>query len=176
MAVEQRGLSNLRTSADALPVLQQDYIVELFKRTGVLSPVELTSRYDTYAEQYILSIEVEAKLVVNMAKTIIYPSAIKYLSDLTNTIAGLKEVGIEFEKESAEKVAGLAQSMLKTVNKLSDSLKNHEFSSTDEHMQYCSKTIRPLMDEVRTFADALESEVADELWALPTYQEMLFIK
>jgi len=59
---------------------------------------------------------------------------------------------------------------------LSDSLKNHEFSSTDEHMQYCSKTIRPLMDEVRTFADALESEVADELWALPTYQEMLFIK
>jgi len=176
MAVEERGLSNLRTTADALPVLQEDYIVELFEKMGVLSPVELTSRYDTYTEQYILSIEVEAKLVVSMAKTSIYPAAVRYLAELTKTIDSLKTVGIEFEKETAEKIAGLAQSMLKTVNKLSESLKKHDFATSVEHMQYCAKTIRPLMDDVRTYADALEGEIADDLWPLPTYQEMLFIK
>jgi glutamine synthetase len=71
MAVEERGLANLRTTADALPVLKADYIEELFARMGVLTPVELESRFDVYAEQYLLAIEVEAKLVVSMAKTII---------------------------------------------------------------------------------------------------------
>ncbi len=176
MAVEERGLSNLRTTADALPVFQQDHIIELFEKVGVLSPVELISRYDTYAEQYILSIEVEAKLVVSMAKTSIYPAAIRYLSDLTNTVAGLKEVGIEFETEIPRKIAELTQSMLKTVDELSEVLKKHDFATPEEHMQYCANTIRPLMDDVRTYADALEAEVADDLWPLPSYQEMLFIK
>lgn len=68
MAVEERGLANLPTTADALPVLKEKYIEELFEKTGVLSPVELESRFEVYAEQYVLSIEVEAKLVVDIAK------------------------------------------------------------------------------------------------------------
>ena len=173
---EERGLANLRTTADALPVLEQEYIVELFEKMGVLTPVELASRFETYTEQYILSIDVEAKLVVSMAKTIIYPAALKYLAELSGTIAGLKELSIEFETETVKKVADLAQSMIKTVNKLSEALKKHDFGTGEEHMHYCAHTIRPLMDDVRTYADALEGEIADELWPLPTYQEMLFIK
>jgi glutamine synthetase len=73
MAVEERGLADLRTTADALPVLKADHIEELFNRLGVLTPIELESRFEVYAEQYTLAIEVEAKLVVSMAKTIIYP-------------------------------------------------------------------------------------------------------
>ena len=65
-AVEERGLKNIPTTADALPALNEDYIVKLFESTGVLSPVELASRYEVYSEQYVLSIEVEAKLVVDM--------------------------------------------------------------------------------------------------------------
>jgi glutamine synthetase len=53
---------------------------------------------------------------------------------------------------------------------------NHDFASTEDHMQYCAQTIRPLMDKVRESVDALEGELADDLWPLPTYQEMLFIK
>jgi glutamine synthetase len=176
MAVEERGLANLRTTADALPVLKEGYIEDLFEKTGVLTPVELESRFDVYAEQYLLAIEVEAKLVISIAKTIIYPAALRYLSDLSSTIAGLKEVGIELEKETAEKVATLVKSMMDTASKLSDVLSNHDFASTEEHLQYASQTIRPLMDEVRKYADALEAEVADDLWPLPTYQEMLFVK
>jgi len=176
MAVEERGLANLRTAADALPVLKELYIEELFDKLGVLSPVELASRFEIYAEQYILAIEVEAKLVVSMAKTGIYPAAVKYLSDLSSTINSLKSTGIELGNERLVQVAALLKSMMETVIKLSMAISQHDFSTPEEHMQFCAKTIRPLMDEVRQYADALEGEIADELWPYPNYQEMLFIK
>jgi glutamine synthetase len=176
MAVEERGLLNLRTSADALPFIKEKHIEELFEKLGVLTPVELESRFDVYAEQYINSIEVEAKLVVSMAKTIIYPAAVRYLSDLSTAIGSLASISISLEKEIAEKVAMLVQSMMDMVSKLSAAMNKHDFATTEEHMQYFAQTIRPLMDKVREYADALEEEVADDLWPLPTYQEMLFIK
>ncbi|MGB3692444.1 MAG: glutamine synthetase III [Spirulinaceae cyanobacterium] len=176
MAVEERGLPNLPTTADALPALKAEYIEDLFKKTGVLTPVELDSRFEVYAEQYILSIEVEAKLVVNMAKTVIYPTAVAYLSELSSTIASLTGLGIDLEKDSAKKVASLTNSLVEATGKLSAAMEKHDFPSTEEHMNYCAQTIRSLMDEVRGYADALEGEVADSFWPLPTYQEMLFIK
>jgi glutamine synthetase len=66
--------------------------------------------------------------------------------------------------------------MMETVAKLGVAIGRHDFSTPEEHMQFCAKTIRPLMDEIRQYADALEGEIADELWPYPTYQEMLFIK
>ncbi|MEO0457928.1 MAG: glutamine synthetase III [Cyanobacteria bacterium P01_A01_bin.114] len=176
MAVEERGLANLPTTADALPFLKAESVEDLFKKTGVLTPVELESRFEVYSEQYILAIEVEAKLVINMAKTTIYPAAVEYLSKLSSTIASLSGLGIDFEKESAQKVADLTNAMVAATGKLSAALEKHEFETTEAHMQYCATTIRPLMDEVRSYADALEGEVADSFWPLPTYQEMLFIK
>ena len=168
--------SNLRTTADALPVFKETYIEELFSKMGVLTPVELASRFETYAEQYILTIEVEAKLVISMVKTLIYPAATRYLTDLSNASLSLKEVGIDFDKESLEKVASLTKSMIDSTSKLADALAKHDFDSPEEHMQFLSGTVRPLMDATRSFVDALEGEVADDLWPLPTYQEMLFIK
>lgn len=176
IAVEERGLLNLPTTADALPVLKEKYIEELFEKTGVLTATELESRFEVYAEQYIQVIEMEAKLVISMAKTVIYPAAFRYLSELSATIANVKAIGIELEKEGAEKVALLSKLMLDTVSKLNDALTQHDFSTTEEHMQYAAKTIRPMMDKVREYVDALEGEIADDLWTLPKYQEMLFIK
>lgn len=176
MAVEERGLLNIPTTADALPHLQTDMVKDLFGRTKVLSPVELESRYEVYSEQYILSIEVEAKLVVSMAKTIIYPAAVEYLSKLSGTIATLSALGIDFEKESAKSVADLAKSLKQSAEKLSAAMHKEEFGSTAEHMQYAAQAILPLMLEVRGYADALEAEIGDSFWPLPTYQEMLFIK
>ncbi|MBW4582500.1 MAG: glutamine synthetase III [Tildeniella nuda ZEHNDER 1965/U140] len=175
LAVE-RGLLNLPTTADALPVLKEKYIEELFEKTGVLSAVELESRFEVYSEQYIQVIEMEAKLVISLAKTVIYPAAFRYLSELSSTISSLKAIGLELETESAEKVASLTKLLTDTVSKLSDALSKHDFATTEEHMQYSAKTLRPMMDKVREYADALEGEVADDLWPLPKYQEMLFIK
>jgi glutamine synthetase len=176
MAVEERGLANLKTSADALPVLKEAYVEELFDKLGVLSPVELASRFEIYSEQYILAIEVEAKLVVSMAKTGIYPAVVKYLSDLSSTIIGLKDTGVELDNELLSLITAQLTAMMKTVGTLNSALAKHDFATPEEHMQYCAKTIRPLMDEVRQYADVLEGEIADELWPYPTYQEMLFIK
>ncbi|MCZ8121081.1 MAG: glutamine synthetase III [Microcystis sp. LE18-22.4A] len=176
MAVEERGLANLRTTADALPVLKADYIEELFARMGVLTPVELESRFDVYAEQYLLAIEVEAKLVVSMAKTIIYPAAVRYLSELSLAISNAAAIGIEMDKESAQTVSNLIKLLMDGVSKLSEATAKDDFDSIEEHMQHSAQTIRPLMDKVREYADTLEGEVADNFWPLPTYQEMLFVK
>ncbi|MFM2311732.1 MAG: glutamine synthetase, type [Cyanobacteriota bacterium] len=176
MAVEERGLANLPTSAEALPVLKEKYIEELFEKTGVLSPTELESRFEVYAEQYLLSIEVEAKLVIDMAKTTIYPAAMRHLADIAGTVAGLEEMGVTLNQDNLKTVAKLTNSLTDKVAKLSSALGKHDFGSIEEHMKYSASTLRSLMDDVRADVDALEAEVADDLWPLPTYQEMLFIK
>lgn len=176
MAVEERGLPNLPTTADALPQLKEKYIEELFESTGVLSPVELESRYEVYAEQYILSIEVEAKLVIDMAKTSIYPAAMRHLADIAATVGGLEEMGINLDRDNIKTVAELTNSMMSKVAKLSSAIGKDDFGSTEEHMKYCASSIRSMMDDVRQDVDILEAEVADDLWPFPTYQEMLFIK
>ena len=176
MAVKERGLKNLPTTADALPYLQDAEIVELFKSTGVLTPVELESRYEIYAEQYILSIEVEARLVIDMAKTLIYPAAISQLTNLSDAALGMREMGIDLDNASATIVAARANAMMAAVNELIEASAKEDFASTEDHMKYCADVIRGLMDKVREHADTLEGEVADKLWPLPKYQEMLFIK
>ncbi|HBH35822.1 MAG TPA: glutamine synthetase type III, partial [Gammaproteobacteria bacterium] len=176
MAVDERGLKNIPTTADALPALQEASVKELFESTGVLSPVELESRYEVYAEQYILSIEVEAKLVISMAKTTIYPAAVQYLSELAMTHSSMAEMNVEMDNSTAKTVAAEANEMMAAVGKLSEAMQKEGFASAEEHMQFCANEIRGLMEEVRSHADVLEAEVADELWPLPKYQEMLFIK
>jgi glutamine synthetase len=176
MAVEERGLKNLPTSADALPYLRDESIRELFSRTGVFSPVELESRFEVYAEQYILSIEVEAKLVIEMAKTMIYPAATQYLAELSMANNGMAELGIEMDNAIALSIANETNAMVAAVAELSSAIKQHDFDSVEAHMNYCAHDIRGLMVKVRTHVDALEAEVADDLWPLPKYREMLFIK
>ncbi len=175
-AVEERGLLNLPTTADALPYLNDDAVRQLFESTDVLSPVELQSRYEVYTEIYIMSIAVEAKLVIEMAKTIIYPAAMRYLAELADTDAAIGAMGIDLDRSVAKTIAESANAMIAKVAELSSAFALEDFDSTDEHMQYCAKTLRPLMDQVRVHADALEAELADEQWPLPKYREMLFIK
>ncbi|MBQ0781553.1 MAG: glutamine synthetase III [Thalassolituus oleivorans] len=169
MAVEERGLRNTPTTADALPALKEKEVIDLFESTGVLTPTELASRFEVYAEQYVLSIEVEAKLVIEMATTMIYPAAVKYLSSMAST-------GFTLEYSPATKVAAAATAMMASVEKLSAALEAEHFDTTEAHMSFLAADVRALMVDIRTSADLLETLVADELWPLPKYREMLFIK
>jgi len=173
---KKRGLANLPTTADALPYLKDKTIKALFKKTDVLSPVELESRFEVYAEQYILSIAVEAKLVIDMAKTVVYPVATRYLSDLALAAASATEIGVDIDKSIAKNISKNVNCMMKAVAKLEKASARDNFKTVEAHMKFCAKDIRKLMDEVRGFADALEADVADDMWPLPTYHEMLFIK
>lgn len=175
-AMEQRGLRNLPTAADALPVLQEDDVVELFERQGVLSATELEARFEVYSEQYIMTIAVESRLTVEMAKTSLYPAAMSYLSDLTSAIGSAAQVGVELEATTAKTIAEAANLLMSVSNELEAAVAVTDFETPHEHMRYCVDTLRPLMDAVRGHADALETEVADGYWPLPKYREMLFIK
>lgn len=168
-AVEERGLKNIPTTADALPAFKSPEVVELFSSTGVLSPVELASRFEVYAEQYVLSLEVEANLVVEMATTMIYPAAVDYLSKLGSVSTALTN-------SPAETVTNAANSMMASVEELKAAVAKEDFESTEAHMQFLADTVCGLMDDVRTSADALELLVPDSEWPLPKYREMLFIK
>lgn len=175
-AVSERGLRNLPTSADALPVFTEPEVVELFESTGVLSAVELNARYEVYAEQYINSIAVEAKLVIEMAKTVIYPATLKYASALAGTITAAQALDATFDAGQVKVIADNANKLMETVGQLAIELEKHDFADTEAHMHHCAKSIRPLMEKARVYADTLETEVDDAAWPLPKYREMLFIK
>ena len=175
MAVAERGLENLRTTADALPVLERPAIRELFERTGVLSAVELQSRFEVYAEQYILAIDVEAKLAVQIARTQVYPAAIRYLGELAESLQLQSTLGIQVCPESSKQVAELCQSLMDISGQLQAAIEKPPHG-TEAHMRYCADTLVPLMAELRQVVDGLESLVDDNLWPLPTYQEMLFVR
>ena len=175
-AVEERGLKNIPTTADALSAFKEESVIKLFESTGVLSPKELASRFEVYAEQYVQSIEVEAKLVIDIATTKIYPAAISYLSSLTSTTESLSSMGIVMDGLSIKSVATEANQMMLLVKQLKDAIEKHDFSSIEQHMSFCADTICGLMISVRIHADVLEGLIADDLWPLPKYQEMLFIK
>ena len=175
-AVEERGLKNIPTTADALPVYKEQEVIDLFENTGVLSAVELESRYEVYAEQYILAIEVEAKLVSDIATTSIYPAAVGYLSELGLTTSSMADLGIELDASLAKSIATETNAMMANVAKLNAAIAKEDFADTEAHMRFFADVIRPLMLDTRANADALEVLVADELWPLPKYHEMLFIK
>ena len=169
MAVKERGLKNIPTTADALPAFKSKEVMELFSSTGVLSPAELESRFEVYSEQYVLALEVEAKLTVEMATTIIYPAAVTYLSKLGSVSAKLTP-------SPADAVTAAANAMMTAVGVLETAIAKHDFATIEEHMKYLADEVRGLMDDVRAAADTLETLVSDSDWPLPKYREMLFIK
>jgi len=166
----KRGLPNLKTSADALPALTQPEIIELFERQGVLSKIELESRKEILAEQYEKHVNVEANLVAEIAQTKIYPVAASYAASLAEGIAKIKAAGGTTGTATFEKVAALTAQLEQAI---ADLKKAHgeAHALPDWTFKVC-----PAMLAVRTIVDELEGLVPDDLWPLPTYQEMLFIK
>ncbi len=171
----KRGLPNFKTTPEALPVLTDDDIVALFSKYNVLSKDELNSRLEIYVEQYNLKIAVEANTTVEMANTIIYPSAIRYQTELADSCLKMKELGIDCDDSVLTTIAGLIKDLKAATNDLETLVAHAEDDAIVEAKTNCAKVL-PATLKVREVADALEAVVADDLWALPTYQEMLFIK
>jgi glutamine synthetase len=171
----ERGLPNLRTAADALPVLGHPEIIDLFEKYHVLSKRELLSRLDVQLEQYVMAIQVEASLMLKMGRTMIYPAAIRYQSELATNCANLKAAGIECDTEPLNSVSTCTIGLRAALDRLE---KIMEHGADDLAAEACimRDKVLPAMAVVRDHADALEGMVADDLWPLPNYQEMLFIK
>jgi len=173
---EKRGLPNLRTSVDALPVLDSPEVVAMFDKYSVLSPRELQSRMEVYLEQYCLTVGLEARTAIEMAKTVIFPAAIRYQGQLAQTCVNLKAVGYTFDTDTLDKVTALVKNLQDGIAKLEKALAHKNGGSKLGHAKDLCESVLPAMAAVRTAADDLENIVADDLWPLATYQEMLFIK
>jgi glutamine synthetase len=171
----KRGLPNMRTAPEALPEIKSKEVIEVFKKYNVLSKRELESRYEVYVEQYVQSVIVEVKTAIEMTRTQIFPAAIRYQTELAGALANLKAVGIEPDHKTLDIVTSLIAKVQDTVAELVVLLGEHHKSSQAEAEHLCGAVL-PKMLELRGAVDTLEGYVSDDLWPLPTYQDMLFIK
>jgi glutamine synthetase len=172
---EKRGLPNLHTSVDALPYLVKKETVDLFKRHKVLSKAELNSREEIYLDQYVLFITVEAKTALRMAKTAVLSAAVKYQTELATNVAALKSAGLEADTAAVEELSLKIAELKKSIDALEASLDVKGSTSLAQAKHACEKML-PAINAVREIVDTLEFIVSDELWPLPTYQEMLFVR
>jgi glutamine synthetase len=119
---------------------------------------------------------VESRTTVEMARTIVLPAANRYQGELAATCASLKAVGTSFDSDTLDRVSGLVTQLQSGIRALEEVMAAHAGDTTLAHAEHCCNVVQPAMLAVRVTADALESVVADDLWPLATYQEMLFIK
>jgi glutamine synthetase len=171
----ERGLPNLKTTLDAVPELVKPEAVELFEKYGVFSERELHSRYEVRLEQYALTVAVEAKLALEIGSTIILPAAIRYQTELAQNVAALKAAGVDASIAALEAVSAPIGDLETGLATLKAALSDHSAESVLDEAKHAQEELLPAMDAIRTAADALEGMVADDLWPLPTYQEMLYI-
>ena len=165
----KRGLPNNKTTVDALPALTTPKAKELFSKFGVLSERELAARVEINWERYVKVQNIEANCTLDMARTLILPAAVRYLGELGGA-SGSKGV-----KAVADKVAALTDGLVDAIHALETAQHAaHEAESVHaEAAAFCTKVI-PAQNAVRAVADELETVVADDLWPLPKYRELLF--
>jgi glutamine synthetase len=175
---EKRGLPNLKSTTDVLPVIKRKDTVELFTKYKVFTEKELESRFNILCENYTKQVTIEAKTALLMAKTMILPAALRYQKEVADSVASAKAAGATSE-------AGIEtlSALVSTVNDLARGVKTLETAAGHDgggdpyhHAKDIKGHVIPAMLEVRAAADKLETMVSDDLWPLPTYREMLFIK
>ncbi|MCL1984823.1 MAG: glutamine synthetase type III, partial [Betaproteobacteria bacterium] len=172
----RRGLPNLCAGPEAIQQLCTPEALHLFAQHQVLNKQEVKARQDIYFEQYCKTVRTEARITARTARTIIYPAAMRYQGELAATCANMKAIDMEYKAVTLNELTTKLRSMQQAVLTLEQLLGAAPMKDFPEEARYCRDRVLPAMNEARRWADALENIVADDLWALPSYQEMLFIK
>jgi glutamine synthetase len=174
----KRKLLNLKNTVDALPELDKADVIALFEKYKVLNARELKARFEIELETYVKTINIEGQLMVSMANRYILPAALRYLTEVGQSVAAAKAGGVT-SREGKKLLSDLSKTIdnLKTTaDKLMTSLDHTNGSTTYKHAKYMRDTVIPLMSTLREYGDTLELSVPSSYWPLPTYREMLFIK
>ncbi|MCK4677986.1 MAG: glutamine synthetase III [Bacteroidales bacterium] len=182
---EKRRLSNIKSTPQALDVFIRPETIDLFERTKVLSKRELEARYEIKLNKYTKKIQIESRVIGDLARNHIIPVAIRYQNLLVENVRGLKEV---LDKDSFEKIAQTQIKMIKEISGHIDIIqKNLELmlderkkankieSAVSQALAYNEKVL-PYFDIIRRHVDKLELKVDDGLWPLPKYRELLFLQ
>ena len=174
---EKRGLLNLKSTVDAIPCLTAKKNIELFKKFGVYSEVELHAREEILLENYSKVINIEALTAADMAKTEILPAVMKFSKDICDIAASKKALGIEptVETELAKKLNDLTAALSEKAAKLSDAVvKAQAVEGEEKKARFYHDEVFGLMQSLRAVADELETIVGEKYWPYPTYDELLF--
>jgi glutamine synthetase len=173
----RRGLPNLKDSVEAFAVLRDKKNAELFKRYGVLSQAELDSRTHIAVEKYVKQLGIEGETMVSMARNYFLPAALQHQHRMAQTIAATKAAGVEV----ADTTAAL-RSFVELVTRLQNATaavektSAHHHADPMRHAAQISQELKPAMGELRAVVDTLETLVAADVWPLPTYRDLLFLK
>ena len=175
---EKRGLPNYKNTVDVLPVINKKEIIDLFGKYKVYSEKELASRFVILSEGYTKTVTIEANLAAFIAKAQILPAALRYQTQVAASVNGAKSAGIDVggQFEELKELSSTIADLQKGIVKLEKAIHHHADGDAYAHAKNARDTILPAMAETRKAADKLETIVADDLWPLPTYREMLFIK
>ncbi|GGD10923.1 glutamine synthetase III family protein [Hyunsoonleella pacifica] len=181
---QKRGLSNNKTTPEALKVKLHKSTINLFEEMQVMSKIESEARYEVEIEAYINHIQIESRVLGDIARNHIVPTAVKYQNILIDNVKGLKEIFDKDYKDLGKEQMNLIKSISghidginknvtdminerKKANKLEDITKKAE--------AYCEK-VKPFLTDIRYHCDKLELLVDDELWPLTKYRELLFTR
>jgi glutamine synthetase len=181
---KKRGLSNNKTAPEALKARVAKKTISLFEELGVMNKTEIEARYEIEVEEYTLRIQIESRVLGDIARNHVVPTAVRYQNILIENVTGLKEIfGKDFKKYAKEQLAliqeisGHIESINSGVTKMTNERKKANTIEDSEKKAevYCNK-VKPLFDVIRYSCDKLELLIDDELWPLTKYRELLFTK
>ena len=174
---EQRGLPNLRDSVDAMPVLGAKKSKDLFQKYNVLSPAEVESRLEVFTEKYARQIQIESEQSVLMGRQIILPAALRQQTLMAEAVASAEGAGVDTTRQRAklEDFVDLVDRFTAKLDEL-DELDNHQDGDVAGHAKYLRDKVIPVMNDLRMLGDEIETKTSGDLWPLPSYRELLFIR
>ena len=174
----KRGLLNHRTSVDAFREILKPDVIKAFEKYGVLKERELKARHEVALEQYNKTINIEAQLMVLMANRYILPAAYRYQGEVASSVAAVKAAGAASKetRRSLDTLCRLTDECKARVDKLQELLEHESNGDAEKHAKYFRDKVVPAMTALRESGDSLECIVPQDVWPLPTYREMLFVK
>ena len=181
---KKRGLSNNKNTPAALKVKIAPQTIALYQGLEVMNPTEIEARYEIEVEDYIHRIQIEGRVLGDIARNHVIPTAVKYQNILIHNVRGLKDIyGKDYKKHASEQLMLIADisKYIKAINSGVTSMINQRkkanviSKSIKKAEAYCNK-IKPMFDEIRYGCDKLELLIDDELWPLPKYRELLFTR
>jgi glutamine synthetase len=181
---KKRGLSNNKTTPEALKVMVKKETLKLYKEMGVMNEKEVEARYEIELEEYTMRVQIEARVLGDIARNHVIPTAIRYQNTLIENVQGLKEIfGASFKKVAGEQLSlieKISNHIAEINSKINNMIEQRKLANKIENSQkraeaYCNK-VKPFFDEIRYHCDKLEMLVDDELWTLTKYRELLFTR
>ncbi|QOJ13609.1 MAG: glutamine synthetase III [Planctomycetia bacterium] len=174
---EKRGLPHLRTTPDAIPVLNQKKAQQLFAKYDVLTPRELKARVDVLTEQYNTILAIEARTLTAMLRQHVMPAAVRYQSELAQAVSATKSAGVPVAhaQRQLSDLVGRIEELSAAIGEV-ERAEAHSDADAEKHAQWIRDRLVPAMQRARAASDSLELVCPADLWTLPTYSEMLFIR